>query len=357
MKKIPYILGENAVTLFVDSKPVTVRNDDANYYEVRKCLLEGRYDEIETYLDLEKQVEDYTDGDISIKDGEVFYGEEKLNGVVVDKLLNLMKSGLTDKDSFINFLKNLLKNPSKNSVDQLYTFLSRREMPIDEDGLVIGYKGVSDNYHDKYTGKFDNSVGQSHEMPRRSVDDCKDNHCSYGFHIGSYDYANSWASSDGKLMIVKFNPEDAVSVPDDCDFQKLRVCKYNVVGEITERKQLRQPFYDSTGDFSDEDYDEDYDEDDDHGIATGSFGDAESTDDDDSYESDATRLAIRNYVENKHEENSEPTIKQIQSRMKGTTLTSQEIIEIVEELGFEVEYKEALSRSRVVVGDEITLTD
>ena len=126
MKKIPYILGENAVTLFVDSKPVTVRNDDANYYEVRKCVLEGRYDEIETYLDLEKQVEDYTDGDISIENGEVFYGEEKLNGVVVDKLLNLMKSGLTDKDSFINFLKTLLKNPSKNSVDQLYTFLSRR---------------------------------------------------------------------------------------------------------------------------------------------------------------------------------------------------------------------------------------
>ena len=52
MNKIPYILGENAVTLFVDGKPVTVRNDDANYYEVRKCLLDGRYDDITTYLDL-----------------------------------------------------------------------------------------------------------------------------------------------------------------------------------------------------------------------------------------------------------------------------------------------------------------
>ena len=75
---------------------------------------------------------------------------------------------------------------------------------------------------------------------------------------------------------------------------------------------------------------------------------------DDSYESDATRLAIRNYIENKHEDSIEPTVKQIQSRMKGTTLTSQEIIDIVEELGFEVEYnKPALSRSRVVVGEDI----
>jgi hypothetical protein len=264
--------------------------------------------------------------------------------VVVDKLLDLMKSGLTDKNPFINFLKNLLKNPSKNSVDQLYTFLSKRNMPIDEEGLVIGYKGVADNYKDRYSGKFDNSVGQSHEMPRRTVDDNCDNHCSYGFHIGSYEYANDWASNSGKLMIVKFNPEDAVSVPTDCDFQKLRVCKYNVVGEITERKQLKQPFYDSTGEFSDEDYDEDYDD----GI------ELNDSLDDDSYESDATRLAIRNYIENKHEDSIEPTVKQIQSRMKGTTLTSQEIIDIVEELGFEVEYnKPALSRSRVVVGEDI----
>ena len=113
MNKIPYILGENAVTLFVDGKPVTVRNDDANYYEVRKCLLDGRYDDIQTYLDLEKQVEDYTDGDISLKMVKFSLEKEKLNGVVVDKLLDLMKSGLTDKNPFINFLKNLLKNPSK----------------------------------------------------------------------------------------------------------------------------------------------------------------------------------------------------------------------------------------------------
>ena len=89
MNKIPYILGENAVTLFVDGKPVTVRNDDANYYEVRKCLLDGRYDEVTTHLDLEKQVEDYTDGDISIKDGEVFFGEEKLT--VFDRNISMMR--------------------------------------------------------------------------------------------------------------------------------------------------------------------------------------------------------------------------------------------------------------------------
>ena len=30
-------------------------------------------------------------------------------------------------------------------------------------------------------------------------------------------------------LVVKFDPCDAVSVPTDCDFQKLRVSKYEVV--------------------------------------------------------------------------------------------------------------------------------
>jgi hypothetical protein len=33
------------------------------------------------------------------------------------------------------------------------------------------------------------------------------------------------------------------------------------------------------------------------------------------------KLAIRNYIENKHEQGEEPTLKQIQSRMKGYDLS------------------------------------
>ena len=48
------------------------------------------------------------------------------------------------------------------------------------------------------------------------------------------------------MLIVEFDPEDAVSVPTDCDFQKLRVSKYRVVADITDtRKELDKPVYEA----------------------------------------------------------------------------------------------------------------
>jgi len=46
-------------------------------------------------------------------------------------------------------------------------------------------------------------------------------------------------------------------------------------------------------------------------------------------------IAIRNYIENKHEVGEEPTLKQIQSRMKGYDLSCGEIYDIVESLGYD----------------------
>ena len=75
--------------------------------------------------------------------------------------------------------------------------------------------------NDQYSGKFDNSVGETLEMKRRSVDDDPNNGCSYGFHVGSFDYADSWAGADGRLMVVRFDPKDAVSVPSCSSYQKV----------------------------------------------------------------------------------------------------------------------------------------
>ena len=88
------------------------------------------------------------------------------------------------------------------------------------------------------------------------MDDNKDRHCSHGLHIGSYDYADGWAGSDGRLLLVEFDPQDAVSVPTDCSFQKLRVCKYTVVADLTDCKaelnkavyEYNKPIYGSDSD-------------------------------------------------------------------------------------------------------------
>jgi hypothetical protein len=118
---------------------------------------------------------------------------------------------------------------------------------------------------------FDNSVGQVCEMPRSKVDDNRNMGCSAGLHVGALDYVASYGSPDAEdnIIIVKVNPRDAVSVPTDSSHQKLRTCRYEVVGLY--EGELNRPMYQttensynpySTYDDYDPDYDEDYDDED-----------------------------------------------------------------------------------------------
>jgi hypothetical protein len=247
-------------------------------------------------------------------------------------------------------------NPSKNSVDQLYTFLSYKSLPLTETGNIIGYKGVGANYYSKHgnkntiviTGTVEengcilNKVGETIEVARNCVDDNKDNHCSNGLHIGSYDYAKDWAGNDGHLMMVEFNPCDAVSVPTDCNFQKLRVSKYKVIGEvpferIKQEAPLNEPYYNT-----DEEIDIDNEE---------TCDDCGCNINEGYNYSDSTYLAIKNYVEGRIEAGSPPTLKSIQSRLKGVSISCIEIREICLELGFTVQEDDDTALSnRLVTG-------
>ena len=108
------------------------------------------------------------------------------------------------------------------------------------------------DFKDHYSGKFDNSVGQTLSMRRNQVCDDADIGCSYGFHAGSYEYAKGYSSGGGNLLRVEIDPSDVVSVPKDCDCQKLRTSKYVVVAlHETIEAPLDEGIYG--------DYDEDYD--------------------------------------------------------------------------------------------------
>src|SRR5205823_903048 len=97
--------------------------------------------------------------------------------VVVDRIFQFIEQGLPYKP-LLAFLKRLQANPSRRSVEELYKFLEHKALPITEDGFFLGYKGVTDEYRDVHTRKFDNRVGKTNEMPRNAVDDNFLNHCS-----------------------------------------------------------------------------------------------------------------------------------------------------------------------------------
>jgi hypothetical protein len=368
MKKVPYTLSENSVTIFWDGKPYTLRKDNPNFNAVRTAIFDARYDDLGDLLDIRKSVENFVEGDIEVRDDVVYYKGHRLHGIVVDKLLEMLRSGMKDSAPLVNFITRLQANPSANSVNELYSFLSYKSLTTTPEGKILGYKGVQGSYWSS-TGNADtivvqgetndshqilNKVGETIEVARRCVDDNKDNHCSFGLHVGSYDYADGWAGSDGRLLVVEFDPSDAVSVPTDCDFQKLRVSKYKVISDITDtRKELDKPVYEANKPIygSDEndciDEDDDYDYDDLHGKYSrrdeGDIALSENYDDEDF----GDQLTIRNYIENSHEDGDRVTLKSIQELMvsRGSELTCGEIFDIVIDLGFSIFEDEDIARS------------
>lgn len=246
MPNLSYIYSPETetFTFVVNGKVFNVAKDShRNFDKIKEALKNRELDKIESLLDLSYSLVSYSKGNVEVKNGNVYYKGDLVHNTICDRIFSLMDEGLPF-EPMVNFLENLMLNPSRNSVQQLYKFLEHRSLPITEDGCFLGYKGVRRDFYDKYSGTFLNAVGTTVSVPRNYVDDNMSNECSFGLHVGSLDYAKNYIGGDGVLVVVKVNPADCVAVPADHNFQKLRVCKYDVVS-VLENELSESPLYGS----------------------------------------------------------------------------------------------------------------
>lgn len=243
-----YIMGEDFATLVNVStgNTVCVNRGDTNYDQFVSLIKAGEYDKAERMSDAKLAFESFagteTSGLISfiINDGQAYYrygslDAVPLNNAIVDRILSQAAEGFNVKP-MMKFMANLLSNPERTAIDELYLFLEACKLPITEDGCFIAYKIVKNDYMDIYTGTMDNSVGKVLQMQRTEVDSNRNNTCSRGLHFCSKEYLNHYGSSNrnnDRCMLVKINPADVVSIPSDYNNAKGRAWKYEVVGEVT----------------------------------------------------------------------------------------------------------------------------
>ena len=260
---VPFMFVDGNLTLVLNNKSYQVLPDHINYKMILEALPTATSDELLEIVDIEKAVASFSDGLVEIKNGQVTYEGEAVHGSISKRILEFMSKGLPFQPLVI-FLKNLMENPSMQSQKELYDFLEHESLPITEDGYFLAYKAVRSDYMDKYRGTFDNHVGNVCEMTRSKVDDDRSRGCSNGLHAGALNYVAGYGSveSNDKIVIVKINPKDVVSVPSDCNYEKLRTCRYEVVGEY--QGELLKPLYNASlengvyDEYDDEDGDDDY---------------------------------------------------------------------------------------------------
>lgn len=239
---VPFMWVDGNLTVILKNKAHQVIPDHTNYKLILEALPTATEDELLELVDIEKAVATFSDGQVSIVNGKVMFEGEEVHGSISKRIIEFMSKGLPFQP-LVKFLENLMENPSMQSQQELYDFLEHENLPITEDGCFLAYKAVNSDFKDKWKGTFDNKVGQVCEMRRAKVDDNRGRGCSAGLHAGALNYVAEYGNVDAgdNIVIVKINPEDVVSVPSDCNCEKLRTCKYEVVGLY--QGELPKPLY------------------------------------------------------------------------------------------------------------------
>lgn len=193
---------------------------------------------------------------ITVKDGILFLDGDPTDDVLSKQIVRFLYDGVDDYKPLVKFYENILSNPNKHSREQLFHWLNQHKFVIDSDGYVIGYKYVT-THVDHATGEvsytatmkgygivngveYEDSylpyaLGDVVTMPRNKVNHNPAQGCSYGLHVGTYAYA---AGGHTTVFTVRVNPRDVVSVPTDCNWAKVRCCRFEIIeinqGEYSE---------------------------------------------------------------------------------------------------------------------------
>lgn len=244
--------NDGNITLRWHGKTHSIGKAHRNYEGIVNALVNKETSRLDSLVDAAVQVERAIEGVTVNEYGEVFYRGTQAHGVIADKIGEFVRAKLPYKP-LARFLGNLMENPSEESRQELYLFLQHKGFPVTHDGCFMAYKGIRKDWKDIHTGSFDNSIGSAPVMDRKDVDTNRSVTCSRGFHVGTHEYATSFGRG-GRVVLVKVNPRDAVSVPADHNDEKLRVCTYEVVEECP--GLVTEPIYrapNESSDYEDED--------------------------------------------------------------------------------------------------------
>lgn len=255
--------GQGTVRFVSDGSITTIPETHPQFKRIAHAIAAGN-DPTE-FVDIFRPLAQHSDR-VTVTPHGVFFDGEEIHTSLSRTILRYREEG-RDTANLIKFLERLQNNPSRRSREQLFDWISDRDLYIDDEGRFIAWKGVSvvrgepllddegdpifgddGNYvydpeqAETYTsvstgtawvngvehnGAIPYAVGDEVTIPREQVQDDHSIGCSVGLHVGAFRYASGWGQ---KVLEVAVDPADVVSVPKDSNFEKLRCCRFVPIG-------------------------------------------------------------------------------------------------------------------------------
>lgn len=232
---VGYSISTNTINVLLDEECHVIPRSSAQKETITKLLDDPRIQtdrdmqkKLRNALDKAKAIEEESDGNVRVVGNKVLYRGQEWDTMITRKILEFMTNG-DPVQPLMKFMDRMMDNLSMEVIKHLYPFLDHYHFQITPEGYFIGYKGVRDDYYDVYSHSVWNGTGAVPPSKKRNeVDDNPSASCSFGYHIGTLEYAKGWGA---RVMRVLVDPKDCVMVPDH-NCHKLRVTQYRVLEEV-----------------------------------------------------------------------------------------------------------------------------
>ena len=269
--KMTEVDGQRFVTVYENGEIYIVSNEThANLDDILDAARAGESvaELVDQGRHIERKFADVVVGRVAVRDGRVYFDDDPMDNAITKAIFRFLSEG-EDVAPLVKFMENVMANPQEHSREQFYRWIEHHDFPISEDGCIVAFKGVGKDHKSIHSGRafvdgverngqIPNEVGSVITMPRSEVQHDPHVACHTGLHAGTWSYASSFGSV---VMHVKINPRDVVSVPNDCSSQKVRVCRYEVVG-FAESDYAGARYRDPEDEFSPLEDDDEYEDDD-----------------------------------------------------------------------------------------------
>lgn len=222
----------------------------ANYDRIKELVLNGDGSEKEVYalVDAATAVADTLrrlSTRVTLKGSTIYVDGDRVDDRLTQHIVDMIKGDDDNWPGYVAFLENLIMNTPEGR-EGLFLFLDKNGLVITPDGCFVGYKGVTregksissgvedvtithaDGSIEVVRGQIPYAPGDVVEMARSLVDPNRSVGCSVGLHVGTYTYAQGYATG-GHLLKVEVNPRDVVETPSEGGGEKMRVCRLKVL--------------------------------------------------------------------------------------------------------------------------------
>jgi hypothetical protein len=243
------------LTVFHDGQPLVANNSHPNWEAILKGVVVDDDPAAVELFDITRAVAakfQRLGERVTVHDNRVYFDGDEVNNALTRKIMEFVEADLDDWQPLVKFMEKVFDNPQEHSREQMFEWLERHDFSINEDGDILGYKAVhryDGEGHDfesissgvnvvtvddvAHSGRVPQSVGSVVEMARSEVAFDPAEGCSNGLHVSNYRYARHFMNGHA-VLLVAFSPRDVVSVPTECDWEKVRVCRYRVVEVVAD---------------------------------------------------------------------------------------------------------------------------